>query len=95
MKKIFVVCASGIATSTMIRMKITDYLEERGLDALVTNFRVAELTPDRIDADLIVATTTLPPEIEEDFNCLNGVALLTGIGEEEILEAIAEEVSKE
>ena len=94
MKKIFVVCASGIATSTMIRVKITDFLEEKGLEALITNFRVAELTQDRIDADIIVATTTIPSEIEENFFCLNGLPLLTGIGEEDVLEAIAKEISK-
>ncbi len=89
MKKIFLVCASGIATSSMLRVKVQDYLEENGIDAVVTQFRIAELTPDRIDADVIVATTSIPPEIEEAFCCINGIPLLTGIGEEEVLEEIA------
>jgi len=89
MKTVYLVCATGIATSSMIRVKIQDYLESKGIDAECINFRVAELTPERISADVIVATLEIPKEISEKFTVINGLSLLTGAGEEETLEAIA------
>ncbi len=89
MKTVYLVCATGIATSSMIRVKIQDYLESKGIDVDLINFRVAELTPERIKADLIVATLAIPQEISEKFPVINGLSLLTGAGEEETLEAIA------
>lgn len=89
MKTVYLVCATGIATSSMIRVKIQDYLESKGIDAECINFRVAELTPERISADVIVATLEIPKEISEKFTVINGISLLTGAGEEETLEAIA------
>ena len=90
MKTVYLVCATGIATSSMIRVKIQDYLESKGIDAECINFRVAELTPERISADVIVATLEIPKEISEKFTVINGLSLLTGAGEEETLEKIAE-----
>jgi PTS system galactitol-specific IIB component len=55
---------------------------------------VAEMFPDRITADLIVATTQMPPEVEEQFKVISGLPLLTGVGEEQVFEEI-EKVLKE
>jgi hypothetical protein len=35
----------------------------------------------------------MPPEVEEQFTVISGLPLLTGIGEEETLEAIAKALS--
>ncbi len=89
MKTVYLVCATGIATSSMLRVKVQDYLESKGIDIEVFQYRVAEMFPDRITADVIVATTSMPPEVTEKFTVISGLPLLTGIGEEETLEAIA------
>lgn len=91
-KKIYLVCATGIATSSMLRMKIQEYLEDRGIEVDLTTYRVAEMFPDRIEADLIVATTSMPPEVEEKVKCISGLPLLTGIGEEQVFEEIYEAI---
>lgn len=88
MKKVFVVCATGVATSTMVRMRVEEFLEERGIQALVTQYRVGELAADRVDADLIVSTTGMPPEFSNVVPVVNGVPFLTGIGEEDALKEI-------
>jgi PTS system galactitol-specific IIB component len=93
MKTVYLVCATGIATSSMLRVKVIDFLESKGIDVEVVQYRVAELSPDRIKADVIVATLAIPPEIEEVVPVINGLSLLTGIGEEETLEAIAKVLS--
>ena len=90
MKTVYLVCATGIATSSMLRVKVQDFLESRGIDIEVFQYRVAEMFPERISADVIVATTSMPPEITEKFTVISGLPLLTGIGEEETLEAIAD-----
>ena len=94
MKIIYLVCATGIATSTMLRVKIEDFLEQKGIEAELHQYRVTEMFPDRITADLIVATTQIPPEVEEKFKVISGLPLLTGVGEEQVFEEI-EKVLKE
>ena len=84
MKSIYLVCATGIATSTMLRVKVEQFLEEKGIEAEVHQYRVAEMFPDRITADVILATTSMPPEVEEQFKVISGLPLLTGMGEEEV-----------
>lgn len=89
MKTVYVVCATGIATSTMLRLKIAEFLEERGIEANVLQFRVAELSPDRVDADAIVATTEIPREFKKVTKVINGLSLITGIGQDKTLEELA------
>ena len=89
MKTVYLVCATGIATSSMLRVKVLDYLESKGIEVEVFQYRVAEMFPERIKADVIVSTTSMPPEIEENFTVISGLPLLTGIGEDETFEAIA------
>src|SRR5665647_231505 len=87
-KKVFVVCATGIATSTMVRMRVEEYLNERGIKAEISQYRVGELSADRIDADVIVSTSGMPPEFAKVVPVVNGVPFLTGIGEEAALKEI-------
>ena len=88
MKKVYIVCATGIATSTMVRMRVEEYLGQQGIKATFTQARVGELSADRIDADLIVATTGMPPEFSKVVPVVSGVPFLTGFGEEAALEQI-------
>jgi galactitol PTS system EIIB component len=89
MKTVFVVCATGIATSTMMRLKVEQFLEGRGIAARVLQYRVTEISPDRMDADAIVATCEIPAEFEKVTKVINGLSLITGIGQSETLEALA------
>jgi PTS system galactitol-specific IIB component len=89
MKTVYVICATGIATSTMLRLKIAEFLESRGIEANVLQFRVTEISPDRTEADAIVATTEIPKEFKRVTKVINGLSLITGVGEEKTLEALA------
>lgn len=88
MKNVYVVCATGIATSTMVRLKVEKFLQANGVEANVTQYRVTELSPARVRADAIVATTQMPPEYHEVAPVINGMSLLTGVGEQESLQAL-------
>lgn len=87
-KKVYIVCATGIATSSMLRVKIEDFLRRKGIDATVNQYRVTELTPSRVDADVIVATTGMPAEFTRVVPVINGVPLITGKGEKEVLQEL-------
>lgn len=95
MKRVYVVCATGVATSTMVRMKVEEFLRERGIEADVTQYRVSELSADRIEADAVISTTGMPDEFRKVVPVINGVALLTGIGEDQALEELANALTRE
>jgi len=86
-KKVFVVCATGIATSTMLRVKIEKFLAANQVEAQIYQYRVTELSPSRLDADAIVATTSIPDELHI-VPVVNGLPLLTGVGEQEALQEL-------
>jgi len=90
MKIVYVVCATGIATSTMLRLKVEKFLEEQGIQARVLQYRVTEISPERMEADVILATTDIPPEFEELTTVINGISLITGIGQTETLQQLAQ-----
>ncbi len=89
MKTVYVVCATGVATSTMLRLKVERFLEEQGIQANVRQFRVTEISPERTYADVILATTEIPPEFEKVATVINGISLITGIGQTETLQNLA------
>ena len=89
MKTIYVVCATGIATSTMLRLKVEKFLEEQGIEARILQYRVTELSPERMKADVILATTEIPEEFEKVTTVINGISLITGIGQNETLQNLA------
>ena len=90
MKTVYLVCATGIATSTMLRVKIEAFLREHHTEARVHQYRVAELNAARIDADVIVATTAIPLEFHAKAPVVDGIPLITGVGEAETLQKVLE-----
>ena len=86
MKKIYAVCGSGVATSTMIASKVRDYLEERGVQCDVQTTTYGIVNGGGLVADCLVSTN---PNITcGDIPVVPGVALLTGMGEEAVLEQV-------
>ena len=92
-KTILFVCATGIATSTVVAEKTMDFLHEHGLDANYTQTNVASLPEDdQKDADLIVATTNVPYETE--IPVIRALPLITGIGADKVLEDIKKHIEE-
>jgi PTS system galactitol-specific IIB component len=90
MKKIYLVCATGIATSTMIRLRVEGYLREQGVEATVHQMRVTELRPGLVDADVIIATTSIPDDVRGHAQVVDGIPLITGQGANETLHRVLE-----
>ncbi|APC49435.1 PTS sugar transporter subunit IIB [Virgibacillus halodenitrificans] len=84
MKKGLIVCGTGVATSTVVLGKVKEYLTKEDLISQVelhqANINDAHSRSD--DYVFIVSTTIVPDDWKE--NVIDGVPLLTGIGEEEV-----------
>lgn len=86
-KKVLVACGTGIATSTVVTIKIQEALKKNNIDADVIQCKVSEI-PSKIDgADLIVTTTVYE---NSKIPVIRGLSFLTGIGMEKDLEKIVE-----
>lgn len=62
-------------------------------DVNYSQTNVASVQQNSDDADLIVSTTKIPYELETPV--INGLALITGVGEEKVLNAIYDQLKGE
>lgn len=95
MKKLLIMCGTGIATSTVVTGKVREWLKEKGLENEVSLYQ-SKLTDElnRIDDyDVVVSTTLVPDNIKDKV--IDGVPLLTGIGTEEMYEEVLSGLNKE
>ncbi len=80
MKKLLIMCGSGIATSTVVTGKVKTWLKENGLEDQVTLYqsKVAEEVNRIDDYDVVISTTVVPDKIKDKV--IQGLPLLTGMG---------------
>lgn len=88
MKRILVVCGTGVATSTVVVSKIRDHLQSKGLQADIRQGKVMDLVNGNFEADLIVATTEVPASVT--VPTVAALPLLTGVG----VDAVFAEIDK-
>ena len=84
-KKVLVACGTGIATSTVVTIKIQEALKAHKIDADVIQCKVAELPMKVNGADLVVTTTVYE---NDKIPVIRGLSFLTGIGMDKDLEKI-------
>lgn len=87
MKEIIVACGTGIATSTVVCVKIKEALQKAGVQAEVVQCKVAEIPSKIDDADLVVTTTSFT---SDKVPVIRAISFLTGIGVENDLKKIIE-----
>lgn len=84
--KIVVACGAGVATSHAVALRLSKLLTARGVQADIDAVPVEEL-PEALDgADAYVAV--VKSDVDYDTPTFNGVAFLTGMGQEEELEKL-------
>jgi len=86
--RILLLCGTGIATSTAMRLKIEQALKTSGVNRLVEvrQGKVADVLHGSIDGDLIVSTAQVPSSVTVPV--INGVPLITGIGAQSVLDQV-------
>lgn len=77
MKKVLVACGTGVATSTVVKVKIQEALKANGIDAEVEQCKVAEIDSKLSGADLVVTTTSYT---SDKIQVLRALSFLTGVG---------------
>ncbi|HHV75185.1 MAG TPA: PTS sugar transporter subunit IIB [Thermoanaerobacterium sp.] len=91
-KTVIVACGTGIATSTVVAEKITEACKRENLHVNIIQCKVTEIKGYAENADLIVTTTILKDNFGK--KSINALSLITGIGEEKVLEEIISELKK-
>ncbi len=92
MKKIVVACGAGIATSTVAIQKLKAGFEKRGLlnQVSFTQCTVAEL-PRKVEGhDMVVTTAQFTQSV--DIPVISGLAFITGIGVDKLMDEIVEKL---
>lgn len=94
-KKILVVCGNGIASSSIMVSVLEDYLKEQGISGVdVQKSSLMDCNADKYNSyDLVVSSTKLENE-GLTVPVIVGAGLLTGIGEDEIFDAVKGEMTK-
>jgi PTS system galactitol-specific IIB component len=86
--KVVIVCATGLATSTMAATKLTRELTKRGVDVKITKGQIHDLMSlvKSGKPDFVVATAVTKMEL--GIPVFNGVPLLSNKGIEEFYKEI-------
>lgn len=86
MKKMLIMCGAGHATSTIVHAKVNDWLKENGYDneVEIKQSAVSQEAENIKNSfyDVVISTTIVPDDIKDKV--INGVALLTGIGTDQV-----------
>ncbi|WP_086313310.1 hypothetical protein A5821_000807 [Enterococcus sp. 7F3_DIV0205] len=94
MKKMLIMCGTGVATSTIVTNKVKDWLKEKGYenDVKLYQSKVADEMNRIDDYDIIVSTTVVPDKIKDKI--IMGLPLLTGMGTEEMYQEIEAKIKE-
>ena len=95
MKRILVACGAGVATSAAVKQKLSELLTQRGYGPEKVAFgqcRISDLVILPDSYDLVVTTVALPPTIKTPY--ILGLAFLTGLGVDKVLDEIIQTLSK-
>ena len=89
--RILIVCGSGIATSTMVAVKVREMLAEHGISAEIKQGSAGNYKSEATECDLIVSTAKLnnPP-----IPMVIGVSYIMGRGVEETNQEILKIISE-
>lgn len=94
MKKLLIMCGSGIATSTVVAGKVRDWLKENGLqdEVKIYQSKVSDEVNNVDDYDAVISTTTVPDKIKDKV--IFGLPLLTNVGTDEMWTQLKKELEK-
>ncbi|MCB7064188.1 PTS sugar transporter subunit IIB [Enterocloster citroniae] len=94
MKRILLVCGSGICTSTAVNQKVSKALDERGLKGQykITQGKASEVAGQSSNYDLCISTTVLGGECYCPL--IIGTQFLLGRNTEKLVDEIVEILSR-
>lgn len=92
MKKIMVVCGSGIATSTIAMSKVKEWIKKENLENQVKLYQssIQGTIGNLSEYDVVISTTVVPDNVKSQV--VDGVCLLTGIGVDKLFHEVKEKL---
>lgn len=90
--KVLILCADGVATSTIALVALREALEDAGIMADFSQGRVVDAEHMLKDGgfNIVISTAGTDLDVETTVPIFNGVPLLTGVGKDEVIEQIRE-----
>ncbi|WP_171025423.1 MtlR transcriptional regulator [Enterococcus faecium] len=94
--KVLSVCGSGVATSTLAATKLSEGLEKFDIDIEVMECKMTEVKSkvDSYSPDVIINTTEVNKDDCKGIEVFSAVPFLTGMGEEQLIENVANYLTK-
>lgn len=94
MKKILIMCGTGVATSTIVKMKITKWLCEKNLENKVKLYqsKISHEIDRLNEYDIIISAIIVPNRIKEKV--IDGIPLLTGIDDETVYQKVLKKINE-
>lgn len=94
MKKMLIMCGTGVATSTIVTGKVKKWLKENNLENSVQLFqsKVADEMNKIDNYDVVISTTIVPDKIKDKV--IMGIPLLTNMGVEAMWQEVAEKIKE-
>jgi PTS system galactitol-specific IIB component len=90
-KIVLVACGTAVATSTVVAKAIEEACKNAGISVMTRQCKAAELMSlVQQGADLIVTTTPVPKNL--GIPVIQGLPFLTGIGKEQTLKQIVDQL---
>lgn len=91
-----VVCADGVATSTIVLVSLREGLEERGVQGEFVQGRVLDVdrTVKSTHFDFVISTAGTCLDVDVDIPIISGIPFLTGVGKEQTFDQIMDIVNK-
>lgn len=86
-KTVLVCCGTGIATSTMVATGLKEALADRGIAVETRQCTAAEVRGRLGGVDVIVTTTPLSDDL--GVPVVQGLAFLTGVGKDAVIDRVA------
>lgn len=77
MKRVLVACGTGVATSTVVTVKIKEALAKAGITADVSQCKVSEIDSKIHNTNLVVTTTAFT---SDKVPVIRALSFLTGVG---------------
>ncbi len=92
MKKVIVACGSGVATSQTVASKVNRLLKDKKVDAQVEAVDLKSVDRYLVDACAYITIT----KVTKEYNVpvINGIAFLTGVGQDKEFEKLVDAINK-
>ncbi len=89
-KRILVCCGAGVATSTMVAVRLQEMLGAKGIDAVCEHCKVMEVAGMADRFDLLVSNVAMEHDV--GIPVVMGLPFITGVGREKALEEVMEKL---